>query len=110
MSGDRHDERERDEGRYGEGEQGGGKTRPYMSEKALLSPGQLRLALYDYVNEHYGGFLDTHMRSVAVQQFAEMHHLRVADLEYLLVLDSEAEAILVRSTPEPPSAQEVATI
>jgi predicted nuclease of restriction endonuclease-like RecB superfamily len=89
------------------GEQGEDKSYPYVLEGALASPVQLRLALYDYVNERYGGFLDTSTRSIALQQFAEMYHLPVSGLEYLLVLDSEEEALLVRSTPEPPSARKV---
>jgi len=82
----------------------------HMPEDIPASAVQLRLALYNYVNEHYHGFLDTHTRSTALQQFAETYQLNVTDLEYLLVVDSEEEAILIRNTPEPPSAQEVATL
>ena len=36
--------------------------------------------------------------------------LTVADLEYLLALDSEEEAVLVRDTSHPPGADEVASL
>lgn len=76
----------------------------------ISSPVQLRLALYSYVNEHYRGFLAEHNRVVALRTFAERYRLRVADLEYLLTLDSDDEALLVRETAQPPSPQEVATL
>ncbi|HZU01121.1 MAG TPA: DUF790 family protein [Ktedonobacteraceae bacterium] len=85
-------------------------TQEHMPENTPTSSAQLRLALYTYVNEHYHGFLDTHTRSFALQQFSEIYHLSLSDLEYLLVLDSEEEAILVRNTPEPPDPQQVATL
>jgi predicted nuclease of restriction endonuclease-like RecB superfamily len=83
-------------------------TPPILDD--ITSPIQLRLTLYNYVNIHYQGFLATHTRSVALQAFAELHSLRVADLEYLLVMDSEDEAILVRDASQPPSPDEVATL
>jgi predicted nuclease of restriction endonuclease-like RecB superfamily len=76
----------------------------------LSSPVQLRLALYDYVNAQHQGFLDTQTRSEALQAFADLYHLSVPDLEYLLALDSEAEELLMRDAPAPPTAQEVATL
>lgn len=76
----------------------------------ITSPIYLRLALYNYVNLHHQGFLDTHTRSIALQTFAELHSLHITDLEYLLVMDGEDEAILVRDAPEPPSAEEVAAL
>jgi predicted nuclease of restriction endonuclease-like RecB superfamily len=76
----------------------------------LSSPAHLRLALYMYVNEQYHGFLGTQERAQALQAFAEMHHSSMADLEYLLTLDSEAEALLTRLTACSPTAQEVAAL
>ncbi|GAC1393825.1 MAG: hypothetical protein NVSMB38_23640 [Ktedonobacteraceae bacterium] len=76
----------------------------------MTSPIQLRLALYTYVNEHYHGFLDAQTRNEALQTFAETHALTVRELEYLLVMDGDAEAQLVRASPTPPTAQEVATL
>src|SRR5215469_7141110 len=40
----------------------------------------------------------------------EQQALSVPDLEYLLVLDSDAEALLVRDAPLPPSSAEVAVL
>jgi predicted nuclease of restriction endonuclease-like RecB superfamily len=76
----------------------------------LPSPVHLRLALYMYVNEQYQGFLGTQERIQALQIFAEMHSISTADLEYLLALDSEAEALLTRSTDRPPTPQEMAAL
>ncbi len=77
---------------------------------AISSPVYLRLALYDYVNLHYQGFLGTATRTLALQALAEVYSLEVADLEYLLVMDSEDEAVLVREAPQPPTAQAVAAL
>jgi predicted nuclease of restriction endonuclease-like RecB superfamily len=76
----------------------------------LTSPIQLRLALYDYVNEHYHGFLDTQTRTNALQSLATMYQVSIVDLEYLLALDSEEEALLMREAEQPPTPQEVATL
>jgi predicted nuclease of restriction endonuclease-like RecB superfamily len=76
----------------------------------LSSPAHLRLALYMYVNELYHGFLGPQERAQALQTFAEIHHSCMADLEYLLILDSEAEALLTRLASCPPTAQEVAAL
>ncbi len=74
----------------------------------IASPVQLRLALYTYVNEHYQGFLDTQTRALALQELAQSYAMSVSDMEYLLALDSEAEALLTRTTT--PTVQEVATL
>src|SRR5579863_5359667 len=78
----------------------------------IHSPVQLRLALFSYVNTYHHGFLDGQTRAGALQTFAHSYQLEVADLEYLLALDSDEEAVLVRETseyPAPPTPQEVAT-
>jgi len=77
---------------------------------AITSPIQLRLAFYDFVNEHYHGFLDAQTRAEALHLFAEIHALNVQNIAYLLTLDSDDEAQLVRTTLTPPSPQEVATL
>jgi predicted nuclease of restriction endonuclease-like RecB superfamily len=77
---------------------------------ALSSPVQLRLALYDYVNEHYQGFLDAQTRQEALKALANNYQVDVVDLEYLLTLDSEEEALLQRDAEQPPTPQEVATL
>ena len=75
----------------------------------LSSPTQLRLALYQYVNVYYQGFLDTQTRAQALQAFAATYNISISELEYLLVVDSEDEAILVRDAPQVPRVQEIAT-
>ena len=74
------------------------------------SPIQLRLALYNYVNEYYAGFLDAHTRNTALEAFAQKHEITLNELEYLLTLDTDDEARLVRTTLTAPTAQEVATL
>jgi len=90
-----------------------------FQEAKITSPVHLRLALFNFVNEHYEGFLDAQTRTAALEEFAEMycgkdqqgvHSLPVADLEYLLALDSDEEAVLVRDTRHPPGADEVASL
>lgn len=71
---------------------------------------QLRLELYSYVNMHYHGFLASTQRAEALQSFATHYSLQAAQLEYLLSLDSENEALLVRTSTPAPTQQEVATL
>src|SRR5207244_7106628 len=58
-------------------------------------------------------------RGAALEEFARMHGgadqqgipaLAVPDLEYLLTLDSDEEAVLVRDTAHAPGAEEVASL
>lgn len=81
-----------------------------LAECGIDSPVQLRLALYDFVNEHYAGFLDGQKRSKTLQEFAQEYGLSVAELEYLLGMDSEDEALLVRESDAPPDANAVAAL
>jgi len=83
---------------------------PRLEDAGISSPVYLRLALFNYVNEHYSGFLDEQQRTGALQAFAASYNLSVPDLEYLLMLDSESEAVLVRESSQPPTAGEVATL
>ncbi|HKF38466.1 MAG TPA: DUF790 family protein, partial [Ktedonobacteraceae bacterium] len=95
----------------------GDETLDRFEEGGIASPLHLRLALFNYVNEHYSGFLDTRVRPEALAKFAALYYgkderqaLSVPDLEYLLALDSDAEALLVRDVPLPPSSTEVAAL
>ncbi len=76
----------------------------------ISSSVQLRLALYDFVNEHYQGFLTAAVREKALRLFAGIHALSLDDLTCLLTLDNDEEARLVRRTSAPPTAQEVALL
>ena len=76
----------------------------------ITSPIQLRLTLYNYINEHYSGFLDAQTRSNALETFAQMYALTLDELEYLLTIDTDDEARLVRTTAAPPTPQEVVTL
>lgn len=77
---------------------------------ALASPGQLRLALYTYINEHFHGFLSVQHRGEALQAFAAQFQLTTSDLEYLLLLDSEEETVLTRLDPQAPDPSAVAVL
>lgn len=79
-----------------------------LDEAGLRSPVALRLALFDYVNTQYAGFLDTRERPLALETFAARYGLTSADLEKLLALDSEEATILTRIAEAPPDADEVA--
>ena len=76
----------------------------------ITSSIQLRLTLYDYVNEHHHGFLDASTRSNTLTEFAETYALSVSELEYLLTMDTDDEARLVRTTSASPPPQEVVTL
>lgn len=82
---------------------------PTSDFAGIVSPAQLRLELYNVVNEQYQGFLDSQHREHALLAFANRYALTVANLEYLLILDSDEETRLTRDSVEPPSPQEVAT-
>lgn len=88
----------------------GNESQALLDESGITSPIYLRLALYNYVNEHHQGFLNAQVRTAALRDFAAPFKLTVSDLEYLLALDSDDEALLVRDTPQPPGAQDVATL
>jgi hypothetical protein len=84
-------------------------TEPHslLEKFGITSSVYLRLALYNYVNEHHQGFLHTRSRQGALQAFADAFQLSVPDLEYLLALDSDDEELLARDLPQPP--RDVAT-
>ncbi len=85
----------------------GGEAGMLLSAAGITSPVSLRLALYNYVNLHYQGFLTTPQRSAALAAFAEGYHLHSSELEYLLVLDSEEEEVLLRDPLPRPEPDEV---
>lgn len=85
----------------------GEETRIQLATADITSPVLLRLALFNHVNDHYQGFLSAAQRTEALQAFAERYRLSVSELEYLLVLDSDEEEILTRTTPTCPRHQDV---
>ncbi|GER82512.1 hypothetical protein KTAU_11490 [Thermogemmatispora aurantia] len=75
-----------------------------LQQAGISSSVQLRLALFDYVNSSYDGFLAGSERTAALTAFAARFSLSLPELERLLILDSEDEACLVRvceSLPQP---------
>lgn len=88
----------------------GDEARVQLIAADITSPVLLRLALFNHVNDLYQGFLSAAQRTEALQAFAERYQLSVSDLEYLLVLDSDEEEILVRTTPTSPQHQDVSSL
>lgn len=84
------------------------KTAASLAEREIRSPGQLRLALYDWVNDHAGGYLTSATRETALDIFAASLGLRRVTLDRLLVLDGEAQATLHRLSETPPTADALA--
>jgi predicted nuclease of restriction endonuclease-like RecB superfamily len=89
---------------------GGDAALSALSEAGITSPVQLRLALFDYVNDHHGGFLSEQTRAHDLEPFASQYGLTVTDLDYLLALDTDEEAILMRQSQRPPTPDEVALL
>ena len=82
-----------------------------LQEAGITSPIHLRLALYDFVNERYGGFLSARERAAALEHFAHTYQLGLQELEYLLAIDSDEEALLIRVDGErAPTPDEVAAL
>lgn len=84
-------------------------TQTALAEAAITSPVALRLALFDYVHAHHAGFLQAQVRQPALAAFAAHYGLTAPDLEYLLALDSDGEAVLTRNA-DPPGVEAVAAI
>jgi predicted nuclease of restriction endonuclease-like RecB superfamily len=79
-----------------------------LAERGILSSGQLRLALYDWVNDHAGGYLSAATRESALDACATELGLRRATLETLLALDGDGQAVLTRLSETPPTAAALA--
>lgn len=86
----------------------GESAREALSEAGVRSSVTLRLALFDYVNERYAGFLDTAERPAALDAFAARFGLDASALSMLLALDSEEALVLTRASAAFPTADEVA--
>ncbi len=81
-----------------------------LERAGITSPSALRLALFDYVNTQYAGFLAYGERAEALGRFAASLALQPGELEALLTLDSAEEARLQRLSSAPPAAGAVATL
>ncbi|HET8846436.1 MAG TPA: DUF790 family protein [Ktedonobacteraceae bacterium] len=86
-------------------------TRLALDSGDIHSSIALRLALFDYVNAHYAGFLLTQKRAAALAAFSALYALEnSSQLEYLLALDTEDKTILVRTSDAPPDADAIAAL
>ena len=79
-----------------------------LASREISSPGQLRLALYDWVNDHAGGYLSAANRETALDACATDMGLSRATLDTLLTLDGEPQAVLHRLNETPPTADALA--
>ena len=79
-----------------------------LAERGIVSPTHLRLALYDWVNDHAGGYLSAANRESALDACAASLGLRRATFDTLLALDGDAQAVLRRLSDTPPTAGELA--
>ncbi|HEU5347862.1 MAG TPA: DUF790 family protein [Ktedonobacterales bacterium] len=79
-----------------------------LGQREIRSPGQLRLALYDWVNDHAGGYLSAANRETTLDACAADLGLRRSMLDTLLVLDGDAQAVLHRLSETPPTADTLA--
>ena len=79
-----------------------------LAERGIASPTHLRLALYDWVNGHAGGYLSAANRESALDACATSLGLRRATFDTLLVLDDDAQAVLRRLSNTSPTADELA--
>jgi predicted nuclease of restriction endonuclease-like RecB superfamily len=79
-----------------------------LSGREIHSPGHLRLALYDWVNDHAGGYLSAATRESALDACAADLGLRRATLDTLLALDGDAQTVLHRIEEHIPTADTLA--
>lgn len=79
-----------------------------LASREIRAPGQLRLALYDWVNDHAGGYLTAATREEALNRCAADLGIRRATLDTLLTLDGEAQAILQRLSETAPTSDALA--
>lgn len=79
-----------------------------LANREIHSSAQLRLALYDWVNDHAGGYLSAATRESALAACAADLGLRRDTLDALLTLDGDAQAILHRLSETPPTATALA--
>lgn len=79
-----------------------------LAERGITNPGQLRLALYDHVNDTFGGYLPATQRETALDAFATNYGIARTTLDALLVLDTDPQAVLKRTTEAVPTADALA--
>lgn len=79
-----------------------------LASRGITSASMLRLALWDSVNAISGGYLASEARAAALDAFAATLGMPRLILDLLLVLDSDAEAVLTRVTDATPSPRALA--
>jgi predicted nuclease of restriction endonuclease-like RecB superfamily len=75
-----------------------------LTAAGISSPSDLRLALYDYVNQTRNGYVATAERESALHDLAAGIGVTRATLDTLLRLDYENETLLVCTAPARPTA------
>jgi predicted nuclease of restriction endonuclease-like RecB superfamily len=79
-----------------------------LTSAGIYSTSDLRLALYDYVNQGWNGYLASAQREKALDGLAARIGISRAALDRLLRLDYENEARLVRTAAARPTAAQLA--
>ncbi len=82
-----------------------------LAAQGIASPGELRLALYAWVNATAGGYLSADEREARLDEFAGVcvpGGVRRATLDALLTLDADDRASLRRQTEQAPTVRELA--
>jgi predicted nuclease of restriction endonuclease-like RecB superfamily len=81
-----------------------------LAARAIASPSQLRLALYDAVNAAGGGYLLAGEREAFLDAFARDLALTRDALDVLLALDAEERSCLTRLVDRPPTPAELSAL
>ena len=76
--------------------------------RGIASASQLRVALFDCVNAHFDGYLGAAERDRALADFGADLGIPPPILDLLLALDTDAEAILCRTTSSAPPPEALA--
>lgn len=79
-----------------------------MQARGLATPADLRMLLYRFTNEHHDGFLLPAERRATIETICADLPITPPQFEFLLHLDDEGEALLVRGSPTPAANDVVA--
>lgn len=79
-----------------------------MQERGITTPADVRALLYRHVNQHHDGFLLPAARRTVIETLCADLPITPVQFEFLLHLDDEGEALLVRGSAPPEAADVVA--
>lgn len=85
------------------------RTYARLEELGLTTPEALRACLHSFVNRNYDGFLLPEDRRLALELFCSGLPISAQQLEELMLLDAEDEAVLTKIGPTP-AATDIVTL